>query len=213
MGRVSTPGGSTILSSVRAGGGPEFTERTMSEAVAAANVPIRPETADDTGAIDLINMSAFAGDAEARLVDELRKTPAYVPELSLVAEDGGRVAGHLMLFRTTLAVGESEKTILTLAPTAVVPSRTHRGLGTALVREGVERARQMGFPAIVEVGFPAFYQRQGFRPITGFGLQHDLPVADDFATALELEEGALAGGGCLEFPAPFRAFYRRPVEA
>lgn len=185
----------------------------MSEAVAAEQRPIRPETADDAGAIDLINMSAFAGDAEAHLVDELRKTPAYVPELSLVAEDGGRVAGHLMLFRSTLTGEGGEQTILTLAPTAVVPSRTHRGLGTALVREGVERARQMGFPAIVEVGFPAFYQRLGFRPITEYGLHHDLPVAADFATALELTEGALTGGGRLDYPAPFRAFYRRPAEA
>lgn len=173
---------------------------------------IRPETPADAAAIDNINHSAFSSEAEARLVGELRNTDAYVPDLSLVAEEGGRVAGHLMLFRTRLITSHGDTTILTLAPTAVVPSRTHRGIGSDLVRRGLDRARDMGYPAVVEVGFPSFYQRLGFRPLGEFGIEHGLPVADDFMSAIELSEGCLQKGGTLRHPAPFVAFYRRAVE-
>ncbi len=174
---------------------------------------IRPETPDDAATIDTINHSAFASEAEARLVCELRNTDAYIPELSLVAEEGGRVAGHVMFFRTRLVTGGGDMTVLTLAPTAVVPSRTHRGIGTDLVRRGLEKARDMGYPGVVEVGFPSFYQRLGFKPLPEFGIEHGLPVADDFMSAIEFSDGCLHRGGRLRYPEPFVAFYRRAAEA
>ncbi|MGM0476896.1 MAG: GNAT family N-acetyltransferase [Pseudomonadota bacterium] len=179
---------------------------------AGSDSSIRPETPADAAAIDTINHSAFSSEAEARLVGELRNTDAYVPDLSLVAEEGGRVAGHIMFFRTRLNTSHGDTTVLTLAPTAVVPSRTHRGIGTELVRRGLDKARDMGYPAVIEVGFPSFYQRLGFRPLGDFGLEHGLPVADDFMSAIEFSEGCLQKGGMLRYPAPFVAFYRRAAE-
>ena len=172
---------------------------------------IRPESNADLAAIDLINNSAFGDEGEARLVGELRHTDAYIPDLSLVAEEGGRVAGHLMLFRTRLVTPRGDSTILTLAPTAVVPSRTHRGIGTEMVQRGLDRARDMAYPAVIVVGFPDFYLRIGFRPIREYGLTHTLPVSDEFITAMELSEGSLAEGGRICHPQAFRAYFTRAV--
>ncbi|WP_052734268.1 GNAT family N-acetyltransferase [Methanosarcina sp. 2.H.A.1B.4] len=60
---------------------------------------IRPETPPDYPAITEVNNLDFGQPAEGKLVETLRKNPKFVPELSLVAEVDGKIAGHILFFR------------------------------------------------------------------------------------------------------------------
>ena len=123
---------------------------------------VRPETAADHDAIWRVHERAFAPSiGEAKLVDELRAAGDLVPELCLVAEDDGEVVGHIAYSRCGLASGHQA---LALAPMAVLPGRQRDGIGSALVRESLDRAAGTDFPLVVVLGHPGYYPRFGFEP-------------------------------------------------
>ncbi len=173
----------------------------------AEEIVVRPERHADRDRIETVHRAAFEGEAEAALVRALRETPAYLPELSLVAEDHGRVVGHIMLSRARLQGPEGEREVLVLGPEAVLPSQSHRGIGARLLQEALERARAAGFTAVVEAGRPDYYQERGFRPAAAWGLRPSLSVEPEMVSALELVPGALAGGGLVLFPEPFHRLF------
>jgi len=170
-------------------------------------VQVREETPEDVRAIDVVNLSAFQGENEAKFVTALRQSAAFIPELSLVAELNGRIVGHILLSAVMLMGKDSEKKILALAPMSVVPSQSHRGIGSALVRAAVTKAGSLGYAGIVAVGEPEFYRKLGFEPANRWGLRTSLPVAEDWVTAIELIAGALNGGGLVRYPELFLDLY------
>lgn len=86
---------------------------------------IRPETSADHAAIGKVNRLAFGGEGEAGLVDALR-AGGYA-RISLVAEEDGRIIGHILFSTLTIATPLREIEALSLAPMAVVPSHQRRG--------------------------------------------------------------------------------------
>jgi putative acetyltransferase len=129
---------------------------------------VRPETAADHDAIRHVHERAFAPSiGEANLVDELRTAGDLVPELCLVAEEGGEVVGHIAYSRAGLASGHEA---LALAPMAVLPERQRSGIGSALVRESLELAAGTNFPLVVVLGHPEYYPRFGFEPAAARGV-------------------------------------------
>lgn len=173
------------------------------------DISVRQENAGDAEAIDVVNRSAFGGEAEAVLVQRLRSSPNFVPELSLVAEVGGRIVGHVMLFRTRLSRPQGHLDVLALAPMSVVPSRSHRGIGSALVRAATAKAASLGYGAIIVVGHPEYYGRFGFQRLSARGIRCPLPVPEEAVTGLELVPGALSGGGVLSYPSAFAELFRQ----
>jgi len=159
-------------------------------------IKVRAEAPDDFRAIDVVNLSAFQGEAEAQLIAELRSSPVFIPDLSLVAELNGRIVGHVVLSKVQLKSNNGSSEILALGPMSVVPSQSHRGIGSELIEAAVARA-----------GHPDYYQRFGFRPATDWGISCNLPIPEDALTAMELVEGALAGGGQVEYPELFKALF------
>jgi putative acetyltransferase len=126
------------------------------------NVVIRPETSADHEAIRRVNLLAFGQDEEAHLVDVLREG-GYV-RLSLVAEQGGQIVGHILFSDLPIVTGAGTVSSLALAPMAVLPECQNQGIGSALVRRGLEVCREQGHQIVIVVGHPHFYQRFGFSP-------------------------------------------------
>ncbi len=171
-------------------------------------VLVRQEKQGDAEAIAVVNRSAFGGDEEAQLVAALRGSESFIPELSLVAVVGERIAGHILLFRARLERPAGQiMDILALAPMAVVPSQSHRGIGSTLIQEATTRARDLGYPAIVVIGHPDYYGRFDFTEAATWGINCALPVPAKSVTARELTPGALAGGGQLRYPAEFSRLF------
>lgn len=166
-------------------------------------IKVRPETAEDIRAIDVVHISAFGGEAEARLVSALRESATYNRELSLVAELGGRIVGHVLLTRVPLRKDGTEKNVLALGPMSVVPSQSHRGIGSELINAAINLAREKGYGTIVVLGHPEYYKRFGFVHAKDLQVTCNLPAPEDALTVRELVEGSLAGGGHVEYPEPF----------
>ncbi len=166
-------------------------------------ITVRPETSEDARAIDVVHISAFGGEAEAHLISALRASGSYNRELSLVAELNGRIVGHVLLTRVPLRKDGEEKIVLALGPMSVVPSQSHRGIGSELIKASVELAREKGYGAIIVVGHPEYYRRFGFLPAKDIKVTCNLPAPADALTGMEIVEANLAGGGHVEYPEPF----------
>ena len=171
------------------------------------DITVRSESKDDIKAIDVVNISAFEGDNEARLVTALRGSPGFTNELSLVAEFNGRIVGHLMLTPVTLHQRDQDVKVLALAPMSVVPSQSHRGIGSELVAAAKAIAKNKGYKVISVAGHPEFYVRFGFRSASDWDIKCNLPVPEDALLIMELEEGVLHKGGTVNYPAPFLECY------
>jgi putative acetyltransferase len=138
-------------------------------------VLIRPETAADTPAVRRVVARAFGSDVEVDLVDRIRASPVYVPEMALVAAVGGAVVGHVMISGATLRHEAGDRPIVMLSPLAVDPDHQRRGVGSALVRAAVAVADRRGEPLVVLEGNPAWYSRLGFEPAARHGIVIRLP--------------------------------------
>ena len=150
---------------------------------------IRPEAPSDHAAVDEINVAAFGGEAEARLVALLREQAR--PLVSLVAVEDGTLVGHIMFSPVSLHAFTG--LMMGLAPMALTPARQRRGIGSALVRAGLERCSETGAAAVVVLGHPDFYPRFGFLPAMRFGLMCQYDVPAEAFMAMELVPGALRG--------------------
>jgi len=170
-------------------------------------IKVRAETPEDFRAIDVVNLSAFEGEAEAQLIGELRKSKVFIPDLSLVAELNGRIVGHVVLSKVQLKSSQGATEILALGPMSVVPSQSHRGIGSELIEAAVARAKPLCYTAIVVAGHPDYYLRFGFKPAKSWGVSCNLPIPEDALTAMELVDGALAVGGEVEYPDLFKALF------
>lgn len=151
---------------------------------------VRPELPADHAAVYEINRRAFERESEARLVEALRRTAD--PQISLVAVRDGYVVGHVFFSPVTIDGETGRPAALGLAPLAVAPECQRQGIGSALVRAGLDAARRAGHGVVVVFGHPGFYPRFGFRPAIEQGLRYEASVPDDDRfMAVELEPGAL----------------------
>src|SRR5262245_36987197 len=154
------------------------------------NATVRPETAADYDGIRHVNRLAFGQDDESRLVDALREA-GYV-RLSLVGERGGQVVGHILFSDLLIATDTGTIPALALAPMAVLPEFQNQGIGSSLVRRGLEACRAQGHRIVVVVGHPQYYPRFGFSAELAAELASPFS-GKDFFMALELVPGALDG--------------------
>jgi putative acetyltransferase len=169
-----------------------------------ADFVIRPERPSDHDAIRAVNDAAFGQPAEGELVDALRQTAAFIPELSLVAEQGTNLIGHILFTSLTVVEERAVHPALALAPMAVVPSWQRRGVGSALVRRGLQDARVLGHAVVIVLGHPHYYPRFGFRPARPLGIRSPFDAPDEAFLALELQPGALqAVHGEVKYPPAF----------
>ena len=156
---------------------------------------IRLERPEDASQVRQINELAFGQPLEADLVDTLRRTCAE--SLSLVAEGDGEddgVVGHLLFTPVVVESARRRVAGMGLAPMAVRPDRQRQGIGSQLVRRGLEILRERGCPFVVVVGHPEYYPRFGFEPASTRGLVCQWEGIPDAAfMVLCLDAQAMAG--------------------
>ncbi|WP_371785230.1 GNAT family N-acetyltransferase [Streptosporangium subroseum] len=160
----------------------------------------RSETEQDVLAIREVNLGAFPTPLEADLVEALRADPAWLPGLSIVAEDtGGTVAGYALL--TRCHVGDAPA--LALGPCAVLSRCQKRGAGSAAIRAGLEAARAMGENLVLVLGHPEYYPRFGFARASAYGIRPSFEVPDEAMMALVFDDALQVPSGTIVYPEPF----------
>ena len=168
----------------------------------ARDVEIRSETANDHAAIRAVNESAFGTPAEADLVDKLRQLTNPIISLVAIAQD--EVVGHILLSPVTI-VGHPKKNIMGLGPMGVKPDHQRRGVGAALVREGLKQVAEVDAGAVVVLGHNTYYPRFGFRPAHQFGIRCEFDVPPEAFMAIELRPDYLKNtSGIAKYHAVFQ---------
>lgn len=130
---------------------------------------VRAETPDDHADIRHIVDEAFGDTITGDIVDAIRVSDRFVPELSLVAVSEGQALGHVISSYVDLVPGS--RRVLQVGPLAVVPSHQRRGIGSALMQETIRIADDMGEPMLMIEGSPVYYGRFGFTRADERGIE------------------------------------------
>ncbi len=154
-------------------------------------IEIRTEKPEDYRAVHEVNLHAFGRKTEADFVDNLRKTEGFIPELSLVAEVDGKIAGHIIFTRIHIRAKDGLVPVLSLAPMAVIPSHQKQGVGSLLIRRGIEEAKINGYNVVVVVGHAEYYPKFGFTYAGAKGLTVKWKLAPENFMVAELAPDAL----------------------
>ncbi len=163
-----------------------------------------PETDDDIATIRSLVTAAFRRTSEADLIEAIRVSPNFIPELSLIAAEEGNVLGHILFSPIVIESQGGTVPALALAPLAVTPPRQHQGIGTQLVQAGLSKCRELDHGIVVVLGEPHYYGRFGFQTASQFGVQPPFPVPEQVFMVLELKPGALINvSGIVRYPAYF----------
>ena len=125
------------------------------------------------------------------LVEKLRKSEAFVPELSLVAEIENNIVGHILLTKIKIKTSDDEITSLALAPVSVLPEFQGKGIGGKLIKEAHQRAKDLGYQSIILLGHENYYPRFGYKLAEEFGISLPFDVPKENCMAIELEPNAL----------------------
>lgn len=163
---------------------------------------IRREREEDHAAVYSLVKDAFAGaehrdGTEQDLVEALRKGAAFIPPLSLVAEEDGVPVGHILF--TKVQLGSNEE--LALAPLSVLPAYQRKGIGRALIEEGHRIGTRLGYHYSIVLGSEGYYPRMGYVPASRYGIISPFDVPDKNFMAFRLAPGG--GQGLVKYAPEF----------
>ena len=162
---------------------------------------IRNETEQDCRAVENLVREAFwnvyrPGCLEHYVLHVLRDDPAFVRELDFVMELDGELIGQNIFMKTHIDADDGRRVeVLTMGPIGIAPAYKRKGYGKKLLDYSLEKAKEMGFSAVLFEGNIGFYGHSGFDYARKFGIRyHDLPEGadDSFFLCKELIPGALA---------------------
>ncbi len=156
---------------------------------------IRAERSHDTPAIRSVLQAAFPDALEADLVDALRGS--CHDRISLVALEQDRIVGHILFTPVIIETQAGPVGGYGLAPMAVVPELQRTGIGSALVRAGIEQLHRAGCPFVVVVGHPEYYPRFGFVRASTCGIRcqwESIPEAAFMVLVLQSSYGSQLAG-------------------
>ncbi len=163
------------------------------------SISIRQEEENDFKSVEDMTREAFwdlykPGCDEHLVLHKIRKVPAFVKELDLIACDDDRIVGNIIYSKSKVVNEESrEFEVLCMGPIAVLPSCQKQGIGSLLMNHSLEKARQLGHKAVIIFGNPDYYQRFGFRNAGDYNIQTSTGENFDAFMALELYDGSLKG--------------------
>jgi putative acetyltransferase len=168
-----------------------------------ASMEIRPFAASDADAVFEVHRRAFDGRTEeSHIVRRLHDAGEAVVSLVAVVDD--RIVGHVLFSPTTVDTSGADVELVGLAPVGVLPEHQNEGVGSSLIRHGVERCRAAGIDAVVVLGDPEYYARFGFERASEYGLENEYGADEGFMVK-PLHEGALDGvAGLVTYRSEFR---------
>jgi predicted N-acetyltransferase YhbS len=160
------------------------------------NINIRQETEKDYKLSETVVEKAFknaehSDHKEQNLVDKLRRSDVFIPELSLVAESNKEIIGHIMLTKLFIENEDNRYKSLALAPVSVLPEYQNKGIGSKLINQSLKLAKELGFKSVIVLGHDKYYPRFGFKPASIWGIKAPFNVPDEAFMALELEDKSL----------------------
>lgn len=170
---------------------------------------LRQEKPEDYAEVYELIMNAFSNMAESDhteqfLVERLRNSPDFVPELSIVAETEGKIVGYILLSKIKIENKDSEFQSLALAPVAVLKDFQKKGIGSALIHYAHEKAEELGFSSIILLGHEKYYPRFGYQKASLFHIKLPFDVPDENCMAIELKKDALKNlSGTVVYPKDF----------
>ena len=127
-------------------------------------ITVRLEQPGDEAAVREVVAAAFGDDIVPTLLDSMRQSDAWIPELSMMVEDAGAVVGHVSFTRGWVDAPTRLCDVLVLSPLSVRPDRQRRGVGDMLVREALGTIERREEPLVFLEGSPGYYARFGFVP-------------------------------------------------
>lgn len=168
------------------------------------NITIRQELEKDRLNVynlikETFSQAVHSDGNEHNLVERLRKSEAFIPELSLVAVVDNKIVGHILF--TKLKVGKT--TQLALAPLTVAPQFQKQGIGSLLVNAGHNIAKDMGFEYSILLGYPEYYSRFGYEPSIVFNIKCPFDVPQEYFMALNLQGKKSLLNAEVEYPKEF----------
>ena len=166
---------------------------------------IRSEEAGDAAGIATVLTEAFSRKDEAELVATIRNSDAYDPALSLVCVEEGHIVGYVLFSPVVIRAADCDETpALALAPVAVLKTFQNKGIGTALIEEGIHRSYQKGVKIIVVLGEPGYYRRFRFESARDHKIEPPWEVPEGSFMVLGLETNILRDvHGIVHYPEPF----------
>ncbi len=168
----------------------------------ANDITIRSKKKEEYRTVENLIRESFwnvyrPGCSEHYVIHVLRDDPAFVKELDFVMEQNGVLIGQNMFMRTVIDSDDGRDIeVLTMGPICITPDLKRKGYGKLLLDCSLEKAKEMGFGAVLFEGNIDFYGRSGFDYARNFGIRyHDLPddADDSFFLCKELIPGYLAG--------------------
>ena len=146
----------------------------------------------------------FADYTEQFLVERLRKSDAFIPELSIVAEIDRKIVGHILLTKLKIKNKSNEFNSLALAPVSVLPEYQGKGIGGKLIIDSHKKAKELGYNSIILLGHEKYYPRFGYQQADKFGIDLPFEAPNENFMAIELVEGGLNGvNGMVEYSKEF----------
>ncbi len=171
---------------------------------------IRKEERKDYKEVFKLIENAFKGEKftdhkEQFLVERLRKSESFIPELSLVAEIDEQIVGYILLTKIKIIDNNSKVTSsLALAPVAVLKNFQGMGIGAGLIKKAHEVAKNLNYGSIILLGHEKYYPKFGYKMMKNYGIKLPFDVPDENCMLIELTDNALENvQGMVEYPDEF----------
>ena len=147
----------------------------------------------------------FSDHQEQFLVERLRKSKSFIPELSIVAEIDNQIVGYILLTKIKIINVNFEETIsLALAPVAVLKKYQGKGIGGKLIVEAHKIAKELNFNSVILLGHEKYYPKFGYEMSSKYGIKLPFDVPEENCMLIELTENALKNiHGIVEYPKEF----------
>jgi len=166
---------------------------------------ITQETSNDFSAVYTILEGAFGQSNESKLVELLRKSSDFIPELSLIAKVDNNIIGHILFTKIKIEdENGNEYDSLALAPMAIIPKLQKKGIGGKLIHYGLNKAKKLGYPSVIVLGHEHYYPKFGFMPTDKWNIKAPFPVPANVFMGIELQENGFEGvNGIVRYPKEF----------